>query len=41
MPLFVKAGAIIPIGPIKQYTGEKSDALTVLRIYPGADGQFR
>ena len=40
MPLFVKAGAIIPMGPIKQYTGEKSDALTSLRIYPGANGQF-
>lgn len=41
MPLFVKAGAIIPMGPVKQYTAEKSDAPTVLRIYPGANGQSR
>ena len=41
MPLFVRAGAIIPMGPIKQYSSEKSDAATMLRIYPGANGQFR
>ncbi len=41
MPLFVRAGAIIPMGPIKQYSSEKTDAATTLRIYPGANGQFR
>jgi alpha-glucosidase/alpha-D-xyloside xylohydrolase len=40
MPLFIRAGAIVPMGPVKQHSGEKSDAPTVLRIYPGADGQF-
>jgi alpha-glucosidase/alpha-D-xyloside xylohydrolase len=41
MPIFLRAGSIIPMGPVKQHSGEKSDAATVLRIYPGANGQFR
>lgn len=40
MPLYVRAGAIIPFGPVKQYTEEKVDAPFTLRLYPGADGQF-
>ena len=40
MPLFVKAGAILPMGPVKQYTAEPSSQPTTLRIYPGADGYF-
>lgn len=40
IPLFVKAGSILPIGPAVQYANEKKwDALD-LRIYPGADGSF-
>jgi alpha-glucosidase/alpha-D-xyloside xylohydrolase len=40
MPLFARAGAIIPHGPIENYTEEKpNDPLTV-RVYPGADGKF-
>jgi alpha-glucosidase/alpha-D-xyloside xylohydrolase len=38
IPLYVKAGAIVPIGPVKQYTGEVSSGPVVLRVYPGADG---
>ena len=38
IPLYVKAGAIVPIGPVKQYTGEASSEPLVLRVYPGADG---
>ena len=38
MPLFVRAGAILPLGPIKQYTGEPVDAPLTLQIYPGGDG---
>jgi alpha-glucosidase (family GH31 glycosyl hydrolase) len=41
MPLFVRAGAIVPMGPIKQYTGEPSTEAATLKIYPGADGRFR
>jgi len=40
MPLYVRAGAIIPSGPVKQYTSEKIDAPLTLQIYPGADGSF-
>jgi alpha-glucosidase (family GH31 glycosyl hydrolase) len=39
-PLYVRAGAIIPMDPIRQYTGEKTDAATDLKVYPGADGAF-
>ena len=40
MPLHVRAGAIIPMGPVKQYTGEVVDAPITLTVYPGADGAF-
>ena len=40
LPLFVKAGAIVPKGPVKQHTGEKSDQPTTLTVFPGADGRF-
>ena len=40
IPLFVRAGAIIPFGPELQYTGEKpADPLT-LYVYAGANGEF-
>jgi len=39
MPLYVKAGSIIPMGPFIQYATEKTDPLEV-RVYPGADGSF-
>ena len=40
MPLYVKAGSIVPMGPIKQHTGDASAGQLTLRIYPGADGRF-
>ncbi len=40
MPIFVRAGAIIPIDPVRQYTGEKVSGPTTIKIYPGADGKF-
>ena len=39
IPLFVKAGSIIPMGPLMQYAAEKNDPIEI-RIYPGADGEF-
>lgn len=40
VPLYVRAGGIIPLGPDVQYDGEKPwDALEI-RVYPGADGHF-
>ena len=40
MPLYVRAGAIVPVGPVRQFTGEVVDEPVTLRIYPGADGRF-
>lgn len=40
MPLYVRAGAILPLGPVKQYTSEKVDGPLTLTVYPGADGTF-
>jgi alpha-glucosidase (family GH31 glycosyl hydrolase) len=40
IPLYVRAGAILPLGPVKQYVEEKSDKPVALHVYPGADGRF-
>ena len=40
MPLHVRAGAIVPMGPIKQYVDEPVEAPLSVTIYPGADGAF-
>jgi alpha-glucosidase/alpha-D-xyloside xylohydrolase len=40
IPLYVRAGAIIPMGPVKQYTAEKVEAPLEISVYPGADGSF-
>lgn len=40
LPLYVKAGSILPFGPDIQYAGEKSGYDLELRIYPGADAEF-
>jgi alpha-glucosidase (family GH31 glycosyl hydrolase) len=40
MPIYVRAGAIIPVDPIRQYTGEKVDKPTTLKVYQGADGDY-
>jgi alpha-D-xyloside xylohydrolase len=40
MPLFVKAGSIIPFGPEIQYTQEKPADPITLMVYEGSDGAF-
>jgi alpha-D-xyloside xylohydrolase len=40
IPLYVRAGSIIPVGPEIQYTGEKPDAAITLYVYTGHDGAF-
>lgn len=40
LPLYVRAGAIVPMGPVKQYTEEQVDEPLEVSIYPGADGSF-
>jgi len=40
IPLFVKAGSIIPMGKFIQYAGQKSADTLEIRVYKGADGKF-
>jgi alpha-D-xyloside xylohydrolase len=40
MPLMIRAGSIVPMGPLVQYATEKPVDPIELRIYPGADGNF-
>jgi alpha-D-xyloside xylohydrolase len=40
IPLYVRAGSIIPLGPDLQFAGEKPADPIELRVYPGADGDF-
>lgn len=40
IPLYVKAGSIIPIGPAVQFATEKPWDDLQIRVYPGADGEF-
>lgn len=40
MPIFVKAGSIVPIGPAIQYAAEKQADTTEIRIYKGNNGDF-
>lgn len=40
MPLYVRAGSIVPLGPVMPYATEKPENPIELRIYGGADGHF-
>jgi alpha-D-xyloside xylohydrolase len=40
MPLFVRAGSIVPMGPLVQYVAEKPADPIEIRVYRGADGAF-
>jgi alpha-D-xyloside xylohydrolase len=40
IPLLVKAGSILPMGPFLEYATEKPADPIELRIYPGADCEF-
>jgi len=40
IPLYVKAGAILPIGPDVQYATQKRWDDLEIRVYPGANGKF-
>ena len=40
LPLYIKAGSILPLGPEVQYSDEKKWDNLDLCIYPGADGEF-
>ncbi len=40
VPMFVRAGSILPLGPEMQYVGEKPWDNLEIHVYPGADGIF-
>jgi alpha-D-xyloside xylohydrolase len=40
MPLYVRAGSIVPVGPDVQYIGQKPASSLTLYVYPGANGTF-
>jgi alpha-glucosidase/alpha-D-xyloside xylohydrolase len=37
IPLYVRAGACIPTGPVRQYTAEPVDEPMTITVFPGAD----
>ncbi len=40
MPIYARAGAIIPVDPIRQYTEEPMTEPTTIKVFTGADGDF-
>lgn len=40
LPVFVRAGSIVPVGAEQQYIGEKPDAPITLYVYTGANASF-
>jgi alpha-D-xyloside xylohydrolase len=40
MPLFVRAGAIVPMGPVMPHVDAVRDAPLTVTVYTGADGRF-
>ncbi len=40
VPMFVRAGSILPLGEEMQYVGEKTWDNLEIRVYPGADAAF-
>jgi alpha-glucosidase (family GH31 glycosyl hydrolase) len=41
MPLYMRAGSILPLGPVKQYADEKTNQPLSISIYRGADASFQ
>jgi alpha-glucosidase len=40
VPVYVRAGTLLPLGPVLQYTDQASDAPLEMQIYPGRDATF-
>jgi alpha-glucosidase/alpha-D-xyloside xylohydrolase len=40
MPIYVRAGTILPLDPVRQFTSEQVSGPMTLQIYGGADGEF-
>ena len=41
LPLYVRAGSIVPLGAPMQYVDEMPEAVVDLHVYPGSDGSFQ
>jgi alpha-glucosidase len=41
IPVYVRAGTILPIGPVIQYSEQSSETPLEIRIYPGKNGSFK
>jgi alpha-glucosidase (family GH31 glycosyl hydrolase) len=41
LPLYARAGTVLPLDPVRQYTTQPTEEPTTIRIYPGRDGEFR
>jgi alpha-glucosidase/alpha-D-xyloside xylohydrolase len=39
MPLYVRAGAVVPMGPVRQFAQEAVEGPLTLVVYAGADGE--
>jgi len=40
MPIYARAGAIVPVDPVRQYADEAVSGPTSLQVFPGANGAF-
>jgi len=40
MPLFIRAGSIVPLGPRVEWTGENPQGPLTIHVFPGANGAF-
>jgi len=40
MPIFARAGAIIPLDPVRQFASQRVRAPTVVKVFRGSDGKF-
>ena len=40
MPIYVRAGAIVPVDAVRQYTAQPVEQPTTLKVYRGADGTY-
>ena len=40
LPLYVRSGSILPMGPVRQHVNDVPESPVELHIYPGQDGSF-
>ena len=40
MPIYVRAGAIVPLDPVRQFASQSVEEPTTILVHPGSDGEF-